>query len=219
MAATGTLLIISAPSGAGKTTLIQRAIESKDPGLAGIRFSVSHTTRRARSGEVDGRDYHFVDESTFRRMVDEDAFLEWAYVYDQLKGTSKEAVLPILARGQDVILDIDVQGAKQVLDHYPEAESVLILPPSFFELRRRLLERGLDEPEQVRRRLELSLEQIERYEMYRYVIFNEDLGCANETLRAILVAIRHRRDRQNERVVSVLEDFRSSLDEDLAKES
>ncbi len=214
MTAPGTLLIISAPSGAGKTTLIREAMASTGTALPGIEFSVSHTTRPRRPGEVDGRDYHFVDEPTFRAMIERDAFLEWAEVYGQLKGTSTAAVLPKLERGIDVILDIDVQGARQVLDRYPEAIGVLILPPSFVELERRLEARGADDAEQVRRRLELSLAQIERYELYRYAIFNEDLERAKETLRAILIAIRHRRERQHDRLESILEDFRVSLDKE-----
>ncbi len=208
---TGTLLIVSAPSGAGKTTLIQRALVGRDPELEGLLFSVSHTTRDPRPGEVDGRDYHFVDEGVFRQMVIEDEFLEWADVYGQLKGTSKAAVLPHLGEGRDVILDIDVQGAAQVLESYPQAESVLILPPSYAELERRIRDRGVDTADQLARRLALSLSAIERYEMYGYVMINDDLTRAQEALRAILIAIRHRRERQTERVAEVLRDFRDAL--------
>lgn len=204
----GTLLIVSAPSGAGKTTLIRRALTGGDAALDRVRFSVSHTTRPARADEVDGRDYHFVDETVFRRMIENGEFLEWADVYGQRKGTSRVAVLPLLEQGFDVILDIDVQGAAQVLESYPEAESVLILPPSFEELNRRIRERGGDGPEQLTRRLALSLATIERYEMYGYVMINDDLTRAQETLRAILIAIRHRRERQAKRVAEILEDFR-----------
>lgn len=207
----GTLLIVSAPSGAGKTTLIQRALTSDDPDLGELVFSVSHTTRAPRADEVDGRDYHFVDEQVFRRMRDQGEFLEWADVYGQPKGTSKAAVLSHLEQGRDVILDIDVQGAAQVFKHYPQAESVLILPPSYAELERRLTARGGDTPEQVARRLAESLAAIERFEMYRYVMINDDLTRAQVTLRAILIAIRHRRERQTERVDDVLRDFRDSL--------
>lgn len=208
---TGTLLIVSAPSGAGKTTLIRSALTGEDPELEGLVFSVSHTTREPRPGETDGRDYHFVAERAFRQMVVEDEFLEWADVYGQLKGTSKAAVLPYLAEGRDVILDIDVQGAAQVMERYPAAESVLILPPSYAELERRIRERGVDTPEQLARRLAISLSEIERYEMYGYVMINADLSRAQEALRAILIAIRHRRERQKERVGQVLRDFRASL--------
>lgn len=209
---TGTLLIISAPSGAGKTTLIQRALNGGDSHLEGVAFSVSHTTRPPRPDEVDGRDYHFVDEQEFRRMVAEDEFLEWADVYGQLKGTSRAAVLPYLDQGVDVILDIDVQGTAQVLEKYEQAESVLILPPSYAELERRIRARGVDTPEQLARRLALSLSSIERYEMYGYVMINDDLTGAQATLRAILIAIRHRRERQTERAEAVIRDFRRSLD-------
>jgi guanylate kinase len=204
-------LIVSAPSGAGKTTLIRRALIGADSALDGVRFSVSHTTRPARPGEIDGRDYHFVDETVFRRMLEDGEFLEWADVYGQLKGTSRAGILPLLEEGLDVILDIDVQGAAQVLEHYPEAESVLILPPSFGELERRIRKRGSDAPDQLARRLALSLAGIERYEMYGYVMINDDLTRAQETLRAILIAIRHRRERQAGLVAEILEDFRNSL--------
>ena len=141
----------------------------------------------------------------------EDEFLEWADVYGQLKGTSRDAVLPQIEQGIDVILDIDVQGAAQVLDRYPEAVSVLILPPSFAELERRIRDRGSDTPEQLARRLALSLSAIERYELYRYVMINDDLTRAQETLRAILIATRQSRERQTERVEEILQDFRDSL--------
>ncbi len=204
-------MIVSAPSGAGKTTLIRRALAEKGSALEGVEFSVSHTTRPARAGEVDGRDYHFVDESVFREMLENDEFLEWADVYGQRKGTSRAAVLPLLEQGIDVLLDIDVQGAAQVLKSYPQAASVLILPPSFAELERRIRDRGGDAPEQVARRLALSLSAIERYELYDYVMLNDELARAEETLRAILIAIRHRRERQSEWIVEIVEDFRRSL--------
>lgn len=207
----GTLLIVSAPSGAGKTTLIRNALGADDPVLSGVRFSVSHTTRPQRPGEVDGRDYHFVDDREFTRMVENEEFLEWAEVYGQKKGTSRSAVLPLLEQGLDVLLDIDIQGASQVFESYPEAESVLILPPSFSELERRIRLRGSDAPEQLARRLAQSLAAIERYELYDYVMVNDDLSGAQDVLRAILIAVRHRRRRQADRIAEVLRDFRASV--------
>ena len=206
-------MIVSAPSGAGKTTLIRRALGEKGSALEGVKFSVSHTTRPARPDEVDGRDYHFVDESVFRKMIENDEFLEWADVYGQRKGTSRAAVLPLLEQGFDVLLDIDVQGAAQVLKSYPQAASVLILPPNFAELERRIRARGGDAPEQLARRLALSLPAIERYELYDYVMLNDELSRAEETLRAILIAMRHRRERQSEWIGEIVEDFRRSLGE------
>lgn len=207
----GKLFIVSAPSGAGKTTLIRRALAEQDGELDDLRFSVSHTTRPARSDEVDGRDYHFVDEAEFRRMLEAEEFLEWAHVYGQLKGTSRTAVLPLVERGLDVILDIDIQGAVQVLENYPEAESILILPPSFGELERRIHARGGDDPEQLKRRLDESLEAIGQSDIYDYVILNDSLGRAQEALRAIFIATRHRRERQADRVAEIIEDFRNAL--------
>lgn len=204
-------MIVSAPSGAGKTTLIRSTLADNGPALEGVKFSVSHTTRPPRPGEVDGLDYHFVDESVFRRMLENGEFLEWADVYGQRKGTSRAAVLPLLEQGFDVLLDIDVQGASQVLKTYPQAASVLILPPSFAELERRIRARGGDAPEQLARRLAFSLSAIERYELYDYVMLNDELGRAEETLRAILIAMRHRRERQSEWIQEIVEDFRRSL--------
>lgn len=207
----GTLLIVSAPSGAGKTTLIRRALAGQDAEIDRVRFSVSHTTRPARPGEIDGRDYHFVDDETFERMREDGEFLEWAEVYGQKKATSRAAVLPLLEQGFDVLLDIDIQGAAQVVESYPEAESVLILPPNFGELERRIRERGADTAEQLARRLDSSLEAVECYEMFDYVMINDHLERAEETLRAILIAIRHRRERQAERIAEILKDFRRAL--------
>lgn len=208
----GALAIISAPSGAGKTTLIKHLMADADEGLGEWEFSVSHTTRPRRVGEVEGEDYHFVEEEEFRAMLARDEFLEWADVYGQAKGTSKEAVLPRLDRGTNIILDIDTQGARQVFGHYPEAEGVLILPPSYAELDRRIRARGGDTPEQLERRLAESLPAIESYAMYGYVMINDDLSRAHETLRSILIAIRHRREHQSDRVESILGDFKESLE-------
>ncbi len=206
----GELFIVSAPSGAGKT-IIQRLLAARPPLAPGLVYSVSHTSRAPREGEVDGRDYHFVDVPTFERMAAEGAFLEWAEVHGEYKGTASSEVLPRLERGRDVLLDIDVQGAEQLLERLPEAHSVFVLPPSYHELERRLRQRSLDGAAAIARRLAVSLWEIERYELYDYVIINDDLERASDALAAIILDKQYRRGRMSERVESVIRDFSSRL--------
>jgi guanylate kinase len=208
--ARGELFIVSAPSGAGKSTLIRKAIEEGLAGHRGVTFSVSHTTRKPRAGEVDGKDYHFVDSKTFQTMVAEEKFLEWAEVHNKLYGTSLAEVLPRLDEGIDVILEIDVQGAEQVLERMPEGVGVFILPPSSEVLSRRLHLRGLDDKEEIARRLAVSLWEIRRYTQYQYVIINDDLDRASDHLTAIILEKRPRLERQQERVEQILRDFEAA---------
>jgi guanylate kinase len=203
----GELFILSAPSGAGKTTLIQALVAGGFADLGGLAFSVSHTTRRPRQGEIDGRDYHFVDRATFEAMVEADAFLEWAKVHDNFYGTSREEVVPRLERGIDVLLDIDVQGADQVIARCPAAHGIFVLPPSYEDLERRLRRRALDDERTIARRLAVSLAEIKRYDRYHYVIINEDARRASEVLAAIILEKRHRRERMQPRVQEILRDF------------
>lgn len=203
----GELFVLSAPSGTGKTTMIRRMMTSGLAQLPDFVFSVSHTTRAPRRGEAEGRDYHFVDQPTFERMIADDLFLEWALVHGQYKGTSRGEVVPRLARGVDVLLDIDVQGAEQVLSQHPEAVSVFIMPPSYEALEQRLTGRGLDPPSQIRRRLDVSLSEIACYERYQYVIINDDLERASQVLAAIILEKRHRLARMDEQLSRVLAGF------------
>jgi guanylate kinase len=200
------LFLLSAPSGAGKTTLI-RYVTARLADSGELHFSVSHTTRRPRAGEQDGRDYHFVDEAAFRRMIDAGEFLEWAEVHGQFYGTSRRAVLPHLERGADVVVDIDVQGAERLMRGFPQAHSVFILPPSYAELVRRLRGRGLDGEPEIARRLADALDEIARYDSYQYVIINDDVERAGRALAAIVLEKRHRRERQEPRIAGVLADF------------
>lgn len=204
----GELFILSAPSGAGKTTLIQSLLAG---GFAehhgGLAFSVSHTTRRPRQGEVDGRDYHFVDHATFLGMIEADAFLEWAKVHDNYYGTSRQEVFPRLEEGIDVLLDIDVQGAEQVVARCPEAHSIFVLPPSYEDLERRLRRRALDDDGAIARRLGVSIGETRRYDRYHYVIINDDARRASEALAAIIIEKRHRRVRMQPRIQEILRDF------------
>jgi guanylate kinase len=201
------MFVLSAPSGTGKTTLISGLLSRRLEGLDGIAFSVSHTTRKARRGEVNGKDYHFIDRTTFEKMIDEDQFLEWAEVFGDYKGTSLGEVEPRLAKGVDVILDLDVQGGVKVLESNLDATGIFILPPSRGDLERRLRTRGLDDPSQIAKRLAVSLWEIRRYEYYDYVIINDDLEGASEALATVILDKQYRRECMEEQVRLVLTDF------------
>jgi guanylate kinase len=202
----GDLFLLSAPSGAGKTTLI-RGVLAELGGEGAIAFSISHTTRVARSGEVDGSDYHFVDAASFRRMIAEDEFLEWAEVHGNYYGTSKRAVLPLLEAGVDVVVDLDVQGAERLMRVDPAAHSIFVLPPTYNDLVERLKGRGLDGEEAIARRLAVSLWEIRRYGSYQYVIVNDNAERARKALAAIILEKRYRRARMDASIAEVLADF------------
>ncbi len=190
--ADGTLFIVSGPSGAGKTTLINKVREQLKTLNLELYFSVSHTTRRPRAGEAHGRNYYFVANEEFRRMIDNGEFLEWAHVHEQLYGTSKMEVLLRLRRGEDVILDIDYQGAKQIAgdaDLKDRSLNVFIFPPSLDILERRLRDRGLNSDQEIETRLRKAIDEIDAgKEFYDYVIINDDLEVATECLKAAIIA-------------------------------
>jgi guanylate kinase len=185
------LLIISSPSGAGKTTLCNR-LRGEFPDL---RFSVSHTTRRPRPTEIDGREYHFVDTATFEQMIRVGAFAEWARVHDYLYGTSLKEIEIARATARGSLFDIDYQGARQIKASLPEAVCVFILPPSLEELERRLRGRGTEDEPTTQRRLRNAKGEIEHYGFFDYVIVNDDVHRAYEQLRSIVYAERCRRAR------------------------
>lgn len=184
----GNLLVVSAPSGAGKTTLCKKLMES----MPGIRHSVSHTTRSPRPGEVDGRDYIFVDEESFSRMAEAGEFAEWASVHGNLYGTAKRTLDELLESGMDVILDIDVQGAMKLRKRYGGGVYVFILPPSMEALRERLRSRLSDSGEEIRKRLAAAKEEIREYGNYDYVIINDIFDDALGGLKAIVASARLR---------------------------
>lgn len=188
----GTLYIISAPSGAGKTSLVKALVESTDD----ITVSVSHTTRPTRPGEIDGKHYHFSDVETFRGMIGDNAFLEHAEVFGNFYGTSRSSVLEMMAQGVDVILEIDWQGAQQVRQKMPEAVSIFILPPSREELERRLRGRGTDSEEVIARRLAEAVTEMSHYQEFDYLVFNDDFDTALAQLRAVVIARRQRAEVQ-----------------------
>jgi guanylate kinase len=197
----GNLYIVSAPSGSGKTTLLQHLLKSfKD-----LKFSVSYTTRNPRGGEQDGVDYFFTDRPTFLTMVDRGEFLEWAEYHGQLYGTARVFVEQHLVEGRDVILDIDVQGARQVKAKVPHAKSVFVLPPSFVELERRLRSRMLESDESIRRRLEIAKGEITFYRDYDYIIINDILENSILLLESIVRcggAIPLRQERRIEEIIA-----------------
>jgi len=191
----GLLLVVSSPSGGGKTTLCQRLVQEAPPGVLGV--SISFTTRAPRGSERDGVAYHFVDDETFDAMIEEDRFAEWARVHDKRYGTSRETVETALAQGRDLLFDIDWQGGYQLRDRYPDDTAlVFVLPPSMEELARRLRGRGTDSPEAIQRRLEVARAELAHYVRYDYLLVNDDLGRAYEDFRSIYRAAQLGRARQ-----------------------
>ena len=192
LAPQGTLFIVSAPSGAGKTSLV-KALRGECDGLA---VSVSHTTRARRPGETDGRDYFFVSREEFRRMTDAGEFLEHAQVFDNFYGTARRTVEAPLQRGEDVLLEIDWQGARQIRQLLPDCLSIFILTPSLAALERRLSARGQDNPEIIARRMAEAISEMSHYAEYDYLVINDVFEEALAELRAILTASRLRTARQ-----------------------
>ena len=205
------LLILSSPSGAGKTTLTRRLLRDT---TVTFRFSVSHTTRSPRANEVDGQDYHFINEETFREMATAGRFAEWAHVHGNFYGTSvdeiqrtREAVAAADAdtSGPSVLLfDIDYQGARQIRAKFPEAIGVFILPPSMEQLRARLEGRGSDDAPTIQRRFDKAQVEIEHYPFFDYIVVNDDINIAEAELRGIIYAERCRRFRQAPKAEALL---------------
>jgi guanylate kinase len=199
----GNLYIVSAPSGSGKTTLLQHLLRSfKD-----LKFSVSYTTRRPRQGEQNGVDYFFTDRAAFLEMVESGAFLEWAEFNGQLYGTAKAFVHEQLESGKDVILDIDVQGAKQVKSKMKDATAIFVMPPSFKELERRLQARMLEPDDVIRRRLEIAKGEIQFYRDYDYIVINDILENSVLLLESIVRAGMAAPGRQQARVEEIIASF------------
>ncbi len=185
----GILFVISAPSGAGKTTLCREAMKRLD----NLTFSVSYTTRPPRPGEEDGRDYHFVDEETFLQMVEKGEMAEWARVYNHLYGTPKAPLLKAINEGRDVLLDIDIQGASQIKGAFPEdAVTIFVFPPSLEALKERLSKRGTDPPQVIKERWAKAEEEMAMYPLFQFYVVNDQLERAIEDLLAIIKSERHR---------------------------
>jgi guanylate kinase len=182
----GLLFVVSAPSGAGKTTLCKELVAL----MPGLRHSVSWTTRKPRPGEVHGQDYYFVDEPEFQEMAARNEFAEWARVYGHLYGTPRGALTEMMEKGLDVLLEIDVQGALQIKKKFPDGIYVYIMPPSIEALRIRLMQRGADSAEEIQRRLQKAREEVWSYREYYYIVRNEDMKQALKELEAIVLAER-----------------------------
>ena len=187
----GALFIVSAPSGAGKTSLVKAVLERVEH----ISVSISHTTRAKRPKEKHGVNYHFVDTATFEDMIARREFFEYAHVFGRYYGTSHRAISDKRCRGEDVILEIDWQGARQACSAAPEAISIFILPPSREALERRLHSRGQDAPETIARRMQDAISEISHYNEFDYVIINDDFNAALRDFEAIIHAERVRRER------------------------
>lgn len=185
--ASGRLYVISAPSGAGKTSLTHALIERMAERGRSVRFSVSYTTRAPRSGERDGRDYHFVDAATFARMVEGGEFLEYARVFDYAYGTGRAETERLLAAGHDVVLDIDWQGARQVSAAMPTVTRIFIMPPSRDELERRLRDRAADDDDAIGRRMAEADEEIAHSEEFDHIVVNDEFDAALDRLERIFV--------------------------------
>ncbi len=183
---TGTLFIISAPSGAGKSSLIRAYLAQENHHPA--KVSISHTTRKPRPGEQQGEHYYFVDNQEFESLIKQNAFVEYAHVFDHYYGTSKAEIEQSLMQGINVFLDIDWQGAKQVRQQMPESKSIFILPPSLKELENRLIKRGQDDAQVISKRMHKAQSEISHYNEYDYVIINDDFDESLRSLNAIMTS-------------------------------
>ena len=202
-----TVFIISAPSGSGKSTLVSRLLNEVEH----LTFSVSYTTRKPRGRETDGQAYHFIDRTEFERRIAAHEFLESAEVFGNYYGTHSAALDAAQKQGKDLVLDIDVQGAAQLKERIPDAVSIFVLPPSREILEQRLRARSQDDEEVIRRRLADAAREIRNYRLYDYVLVNDDLDVAAETLKGIVRAERVRRIRVEEKVQPILDTFGATL--------
>lgn len=191
----GTLFIVSAPSGAGKSSLIDALLKrfNLDDKL---RLSVSHTTRAPRPGEIDHVSYHFITNEEFEKLIERNAFYEYAHVFDHYYGTSREIVEQWLNEGKDVLLDIDWQGARQIRRQTPDAKGIFIVPPSLEELNRRLVTRATDAPEVIEKRMSKAISEISHYNEYDYVIVNDDFDESLLNMRSIILSNRQKMGKQ-----------------------
>lgn len=200
----GSLYVVVAPSGAGKTTLVAGLLQQE----SNVKLSISYTTRAPRVGEVDGREYHFIDRPAFEKMIAADDFLEYADVYGNYYGTSRRWIESELEGDHDVLLEIDWQGARQVKKLFPHMAGIFILPPSLQELRRRLQGRGKDSPEAIERRMASARDEISHVLEFEYIIVNERFEAALADLVSIVRAARVARAQQTIRLARLIAEFK-----------
>lgn len=184
----GQLFVISAPSGGGKSTILDALRQS----VTGLAYSISHTTRRPRGNERHGKDYYFVDRGTFTRMIDAGEFVEWARVYDNLYGTSYAGLQDMTRAGLDVVLDVDIQGGRNIRARFPESVLIFLVPPSLEVLEQRLRGRGTDSEEVIRARMETAMDDIRNCRWYDYIVLNDEIDRAIGETRSIIISSRCR---------------------------
>ena len=199
----GILFVLSAPSGAGKSTVSRKVLAK----LKGMEFSISYTTRPQRAGESDGRDYHFVERERFDAMIEGNEFLEWARVFEQFYGTGVQATQTVLESGRDLLLDIDVQGARQVRAREPGCVSIMLLPPNFETLESRLRGRGSETSSTLSGRLTQARKEAEEYASFDYLVVNEELADCVDQVSAIVRAEHQRTDRTSSEAQRILATF------------
>ncbi|CAK9331237.1 guanylate kinase [Thermoanaerobacter kivui] len=197
----GLLIVLSGPSGAGKGTICKALMEKEK----NLKLSISATTRQPRVGEVEGKNYFFKSEDDFLKMIESDSFLEWAKVYDHYYGTPKEFVLKNLEEGNDVVLEIDIQGALKIKEKFPEGVFIFILPPSMEELKNRIKKRGTETEEEIIKRFKSAYEELNFVSKYNYVVINDSVEEAVEKIKAIIIAEKCRVDRNRDLYLEIKE--------------
>ncbi len=197
----GLLIVLSGPSGAGKGTICKALMEKEKD----LKLSISATTRQPRSGEIEGKNYFFKSEEEFEKMIENDSFLEWAKVYDHYYGTPKDFVLKNLDEGNDVVLEIDIQGALKIKEKFPEGVFIFILPPSMEELKNRIKKRGTETEEEIIKRFKSAYEELNYVSRYNYVVINDSVEEAVEKIKAIIIAEKCRVDRNKDLYLEIKE--------------
>lgn len=193
----GLLLVVSGPSGAGKGTICKELISKNDD----INLSVSATTRKPRNGEVHGVNYFFIEKEKFEEMIDNSEFLEYAQIYDNFYGTPKAAIIECLENGQDVVLEIEMQGAKQIKEVYPEGVFIFVLPPSLEELKNRIVGRGTETKEEIEKRFSCAFEEINQIVSYDYFVVNKDVTKSVKEVESIILAEKNKVNRYKDNII------------------
>lgn len=193
----GLLLVVSGPSGAGKGTICKELISKNDD----IKLSVSATTRKPRNGEVHGVNYFFIEKEKFEEMIDNGEFLEYAQIYDNFYGTPKAAIMECLENGQDVVLEIEMQGAKQIKEVYPEGVFIFVLPPSLDELKNRIVGRGTETKEEIEKRFSCAFEEINQIVNYDYFVVNKDVTKSVKEVESIILAEKNKVNRYKDNII------------------